>query len=125
MTKKLKLIIFIIFIVYQTSVFSKTIEDKSFNPKYLSNYLSGIISKNNDDISQSVKYFSLSKTLIDEHDEYLKKKILTLALNDQVQKSIKIIKNNKEKNSIKFFEAKLLLLIDNFKKKNLTKILSF
>ena len=121
MTKKLKLIIFIIFIVYQTSVFSKTIEDKSFNPKYLSNYLSGIISKNNDDISQSVKYFSLSKTLIDEHDEYLKKKILTLALNDQVQKSIKIIKNNKEKNSIKFFEAKLLLLIDNFKKKKFDK----
>tara|TARA_B100000287_G_scaffold132863_1_gene124924 strand:- start:730 stop:2418 length:1689 start_codon:yes stop_codon:yes gene_type:complete len=115
--KKFKLILFIVFFIYQTSVYSKTKEDKSFNPKYLSNYLSAIISKNNDDISESVKYFSLSKTLINEHDEYLKKQILALSLNGQVQKSINIIKNNKEKNNTNFFEAKLLLSINNFKRR--------
>ena len=117
MIKKFKLILFIVFFIYQTSVYSKTKEDKSFNPKYLSNYLSAIISKNNDDISESVKYFSLSKTLINEHDEYLKKQILALSLNGQVQKSINIIKNNKEKNNTNFFEAKLLLSINNFKRR--------
>ncbi len=117
MIKKFKLILFIVFFIYQTSVYSKTKEDKSFNPKYLSNYLSAIISKNNDDISESVKYFSLSKTLINEHDEYLKKHILALSLNGQVQKSINIIKNNKEKNNTNFFEAKLLLSINNFKRR--------
>ena len=117
MIKKFKLILFIVFFIYQTSVYSKTKEDKSFNPKYLSNYLSAIISKNNDDISESVKYFSLSKTLINEHDEYLKKQILALSLDGQVQKSINIIKNNKEKNNTNFFEAKLLLSINNFKRR--------
>ncbi len=117
MIKKFKLILFIVFFIYQTSVYSKTKEDKSFNPKYLSNYLSAIISKNNDDISESVKYFNLSKTLINEHDEYLKKQILALSLDGQVQKSINIIKNNKEKNNTNFFEAKLLLSINNFKRR--------
>ena len=92
MIKKLKLILFIIFFVYQTSAFSKTKEDKSFNPKYLSNYLSGIISHNNDNISESVKYFSLSKILKEKHDEYLKRQVLAYTLDSQVQKSINIIK---------------------------------
>ena len=117
MIKKFKLILFIVFFIYQTSVFSKTKEEKSFNPKYLSNYLSGIISQNNENISESVKYFSLSKILIGEHDQYLKKQVLALTLDSQIQKSINIIKNNKKKDSTNFFEAKLLLLIDNFKKR--------
>ena len=117
MIKKFKLILFIVFFLYQTSVFSKTKEEKSFNPKYLSNYLSAIISKNNDDISDSVKYFSLSKSLINQHNNYLEKQVFALVLNNQVQKSVNIIKNNKEKNNANFFEANLLLLINNFKKK--------
>ena len=117
MIKKLKLILFIIFFVYQTSAFSKTKEDKSFNPKYLSNYLSGIISHNNDNISESVKYFSLSKNLKEKHYEFLKRQVLAYTLDNQVQKSINIIKNNKKKPSINFFEAKLLLIINNFKLK--------
>ena len=55
---------------------------------------------------------------MNKHEEYLKKYIITLTVNNEVQKAIKVIKQNKNKNNSKFFEAKLLLLIENFKKKN-------
>ena len=118
MIKKLKLIIFIIFYLYQTSAFSKATEEKDFNPKYLSNYLSAIIFKNNQNSEDSIIHFNSSKILIDKHEEYLKKYIITLTVNNEVKKAIKVIKKNKNKNNSKFFEANLLLLIENFKKKN-------
>ena len=117
MIKKLKLILFIVFFIYQTSVFSKTTDENDFNPKYLSNYLSAIVSQNNKESDDAVKYFNSSKILINKHEKYLKKYAITLTVNGQVQKSINIIKKNRGQNNSKFFEAKLLLLIDNFKKR--------
>ncbi len=117
MVKKLKLILFVIFFIYQTSSFSKTTYEKDFNPKYLSNYLSAIISQNSQNSEDSLKYFNSSKILINKHKGYLKKYIKTLTVKGQVQKSISIIKQNSSHNNSQFFEAKLLLLIDNFKKK--------
>ena len=117
MIKKLKLILFIVFFLYQTSVFSKTTDENYFNPKYLSNYLSAIISQNNKENDDAIKYFNSSKILINKHEKYLKKYVITLTVNGQVQKSINIIKQNRGQNNSKFFEAKLLLLIDNFKKR--------
>jgi len=115
--KKIKLILFIVFFVYQTSVYSKTVDSSDFNPKYLSDYLSAIISQNNLNSDASVKYFNSSKILINKHQEFLKEFAITLAINGRVQKSINIIKQNREQNNSNFFEAKLLLLIDNFKKR--------
>jgi len=115
--KKLKLILFIVFFIYQTSAFSKTTDENDFNPKYLSNYLSAIISQNNKESDAAVKHFNSSKILINKHEKYLKKYVITLTVNGQVQKSINIIKQNRGQNNTKFFEAKLLLLIDNFKKR--------
>jgi len=115
--KKLKLILFIVFFIYQTSAFSKTTDENDFNPKYLSNYLSAIVSQNNKESDDAVKHFNSSKILINKHEKYLKKYVITLTVNGQVQKSINIIKQNRGQNNTKFFEAKLLLLIDNFKKR--------
>ena len=117
MIKKLKLILFIVFFIYQTSAFSKTTDENDFNPKYLSSYLSAIVSQNNKESDDAVKYFNSSKILINKHEKYLKKYVITLTVNGQVQKSINIIKKNRGQNNSKFFEAKLLLLIDNFKKR--------
>ena len=119
MIKKLKLILFLVFFIYQTSSYSKTTDERDFNPKYLSNYLSALISQNRDD---SVKYFNSSKILINAHVAFLEKYIKTLTVNGQIKKSINIVKQNRGKENSQFFEAKLLLLIDNFKKKNLIKI---
>ncbi len=118
MIKKFKLTLIIVFFIYQTSVHSKTTEVKDFNPKYLSRYLSAIISQNSE---ESLKHFNSSKILINKHDEFLKKYVISLTINGQVQKSINIIKQNQNKNNSEFFEAKLLLLVDNFKKKNFKK----
>ena len=115
MIKKFKLILFAVFFIYQNSVFSKTNDNKDFNPRYLSNYLSAIIPQNNDD---SIKYFNLSKNLIDEHEGYLKKYALNLVVNGKVQESINIIKKNKNKPNSDFFEARLLLLTENIKNRN-------
>ena len=117
MIKKLKLILFIVFYIYQTSAFSKTTDENDFNPKYLSSYLSAIVSQNNKESDDAVKYFNSSKILINKHEKYLKKYVITLTVNGQVKKSINIIKQNRGQNNTKFFEAKLLLLIDNFKKR--------
>ena len=117
MIKKLKLILFIVFFIYQTSAFSKTTDENDFNPKYLSNYLSAIVSQNNKESDDAVKHFNSSKILINKHEKYLKKYVITLTVNGQVKKSINIIKQNRGQNNTKFFEAKLLLLIDNFKKR--------
>ena len=114
MIKKLKLILFLIFFLYQTSCFSKTIDERDFNPKYLSNYLSALISQNSED---SVKYFNSSKILINNHETFLERYVKALAINGQIQKSINIIKQNRGKENTQFFEANLLLLIENFKKK--------
>ena len=121
MIKILKLILFIVFFIYQTFAFSKTTDKINFNPKYVSEYLSAIISDNNHNSDDSVKYFNSSKNLINIHEEYLKKYVTTLVVNGEVQKSINLLKNNRNKDSSKFFEANLLLLIDNFKKKKFYK----
>ena len=118
MIKKLKLILFIIFYLYQTSAFSKAVEEKDFNPKYLSNYLSAIISQNNQNNEESVRFFNSSKILINDHENYLKKYVLALVVNTEVKKSINLVRENIGKKNSNFFEAKLLLLIDNIKKKN-------
>ena len=117
MIKKLKLILFIVFFVYQTFAHSKTVDSNDFNPKYLSGYLSAIISQNNLNSNAAVKYFNSSKILMNKHQEFLKEYAVTLTIDGRVQKSINIIKKNSDQNNSNFFEAKLLLLIDNFKKK--------
>ena len=117
MIKILKLSLFIVFLTYQTFAFSKTTDEINFNSKYVSNYLSAIISENNHNNDNAIKYFNSSKFLINVHEGYLKKYITNLVVNGEVQKSISVIKQNRNKESSKFFEANLLLLIDNFKKK--------
>ena len=93
---KLFLILFIIFFLGQTSTFSKVSDKIDFNPKYLSNYLSAIILKNNYKSEESLKYFNSSKTLIDEHRRYLNNYVITLVNSGNVKKSIQLIKKNKE-----------------------------
>ena len=122
---KLKFFIFITFILYQNFAYSKTSTDNDFNPRYLSNYLSAIISYNNENNSSSVKFFDASKNLINKHEDYLKDYIFALVLNGEVEKALYQIKSTKNQKLKNFFEADLLLILENFKKKNLKKMIYY
>ena len=116
-SKIFKIVSIIIFFLYQNSLYSKTPEDIDFNPKYLSNYLSAIMSYDNQNNEKALKFFNSSRSLINKHDKYLKEYVFSLVISGKVKKSINLIKLNKNQKNTDFFEANLLLLLDGFKNK--------
>ncbi len=120
-TKNFKIILTIFFIFFTLEAKSKNIYSKDFNSKELSNYFSGVISHNNQKNEQALKYLKSSKQLLNKHEEYFKKLIFSLVLNQNVDRAIQEIKFLKDKNQTEFFEAQLLLLIDSINKKNFSK----
>ena len=120
-SKNFKIILIIFFIFFTFEVKSKNIYSKDFNSKDLSNYFSGVISYNNQKNEQALKYFKSSKQLLNKHEEYFKRLIFSLVLNQNVDRAIQEIKFLRNKNQSKFFEAQLLLLIDSINKKNFDK----
>ncbi len=119
--KNLKIILIIFFIFFPLGAKSKNIYSKDFNSKELSNYFSGIISHNNQKNEQALKYLKSSKQLLNKHDEYFRRLIFSLVLNQNVDRAIQEIKFLKNKKKSEFFEAQLILLIDSINKKNFDK----
>ena len=122
MLNKKLIIIFIISLLYQSSLFSKSASFDEINSKNLSNYFSGIVAFENKDNSEALSYFNSSKILINQHDPYLKKFVMSLVLEDKVAQAISFIKLNNKKSNSNFFEAYILLALDNLKKKKLIKL---
>ena len=118
--KKIKFIL-IIFLLYQTPLLSQSTSLKDFNSKNLSKYFSGIVAFENKDNSLALEFFNSSKILIDNHDPYLKRYIYSLVLENKVSQAINIVKNNKDKNNTNFFDAQLLIILDNLKKNDFEK----
>ena len=58
---RLKIIIFLSFLLYQTGAYSKTTEKNEFNHKYLSNYFSALLSYDNQNHNDAIKFFNVSK----------------------------------------------------------------
>ena len=107
----------ILSIFYQNHSHSKSTSFYNFNSKDFSNYFSGIVAFENRSNLEALKFFNLSKALLDEHDPYLKRYITTLILENDISKAINVVKNNFEQNNTDFFEAHLLLILDSLKKK--------
>jgi len=119
--KYFKAFITVLLFSYQTSLYSKNIDNNEFNLKKLSSYFSATVSYNNQKNTESLKFFNSSKSLIDEHAPYFKKYIFALIIEGEVDKAIKELKNNLNKKNSKFFESYLLLIIDNIQKKDFKK----
>ena len=110
-----KILFFLFLLLYQNVTYSKVNEKNDFNQKYLSNYLSALISSDNQKNADAIKFFQSSKNLIKKHDNFLRNYIFSLILDGQVKKAIDQIKYSKKTN---FFEANLLLTLDSVIKKN-------
>ncbi len=118
--KKIKFF-FIIFIFYQTPLYSKSNSSGNFDAKNLSNYFSGIIAFENKNNSEALDYFNSSKILINEHDAYLQKYIFSLVLEKKVLNAINLIKRNKNNSNSNFLDFYILLVVDSLKKSNFDK----
>ena len=111
----------LILLFYQSPLYSKSKTLKDFNSHHLSNYFSGIVAYENNDNSQALKFFKSSKSLIKQHDSYLKNYIYTLVLEGKVQQATGEIKQNLTEGNSNFFEAHLVLALDSLKRKNYKK----
>ena len=118
--KKIKFIL-IVFLLYQTPLYSKSTSFSGFDSKNLSKYFSGIVAFENKDNSTALEFFNSSKTLLNKHDTYLKKYIYSLVLENKISQAINVIKVNKVSNKNNFFDAYLLLILDSLKKKDFKK----
>ena len=118
---RIKIFIVISFLIYQTCANSKASEINEFNQKYLSNYLSALLSSDNQNNNEAIKFFNSSKFLIQKHDNFLKEFIFSLVIDGQVKKAINLIKFSKDFDNSNFFEANLLMFLDSINKNNYKK----
>jgi tetratricopeptide (TPR) repeat protein len=123
MLNKKFIIILISLLLYQNPLLSKSNSFDEFNSKNLSKYFSGIVAFENKDNSEALSYFNSSKILINQHDPYLEKFVMSLVLENKVVQAINFINVNKKKSNSNFFEAYILLILDNLKKNNIDKAL--
>ena len=115
-------VFFILFLfIFSNEVKSKTNENIEFKVSELSNYFSAVVAYGNQENEQSLKYFKLSRNLINKHDEYLRQYIFSLVLNQNVTRAIQEIKFSENKKNLNFFESYLLLFLDSIKKKDYKK----
>ncbi len=116
MLKKIFKFILIIQILYQSPLYSKSSSFEDLDSKKLSNYFSGIVAFQNNNNIEALKFFSLSKSLIDDHNPYIKRYVTSLVLERKVTQAIKVINSNKSKIDQNFFDANLLIILDSLKK---------
>ena len=116
--KKINLILILLFF-YQSQVVSKDLILNDFTSDNVSKYFSGIVAFENKNNSKALNYFNSSKVLIDRHDPYLEKLVISLVLEKKTNQAINILKINNGKKNSNFFEAYLLIILDSLKKDNL------
>ena len=121
MFNKIFKLILTLLILYQSPSQSKSTSFEKFNSQNLSNYFSGIVALENKDNSEALKFFSLSKNILNEHDPYLKRYVTSLVLEKKVSQAINVIHRNRNKQNTNFFDAELLIILDSLKKNNINK----
>ena len=116
-----KILIFFIFIVYQTCLQSKESPLQEFNQKYLSNYFSALLYSNNMNDEKALKHFNSSKYLLSKHDNFLPNYVFNLVENNKINKAIITLENYKKKKIVDNFQLNVLSIINYIKNEEYVK----
>ena len=73
MLNKKIIIIFILSLLYQSPLLSKSTSFNEFNQKELSKYFSGVVALENENNSKALDFFNSSKILINRHKPFASK----------------------------------------------------
>ena len=86
-----RFLIFTLLFLYQTNLKSASTVSQDFNQKYVSKYMSALISYGNQDNKRSIEYFNSSKKLINLHPNFLNNYIYSLVEYGKINQAIKAI----------------------------------
>ena len=114
-TNIFKILILLLFLNINP-VYSKITNNTDFKTKNLSSYFSALVSFENQQNKESLKFFNSSKSLIYSHEPYLKKYINSLVQDGKIKKAAHQLKFASNRNNLNFFEGYLLLFLDTIKK---------
>ncbi len=116
---QIKILTFILFLLYQTNSFSNVKINNQYNQEYLSDYFSAILSYANKNNRLAIRYFESSKTLLMQNSSYFDQYISSLVIEGKVKKAIKKIKTIEyDENNDLSFETNLLFYVNEIKKNN-------
>ena len=115
--KIFKILIIILFLNINP-VYSKITNNNDFKTKNLSGYFSALVSLENQENKDSLKFFNSSKFLIHFHEPYLKNYINSLVQEGKIKKAAHELRFVSNKNNLAFFESYLLLFLDAIKKED-------
>ena len=113
-----RFLIFTLLFLYQTNSKSASTVSQDFNQKYVSKYMSALISYGNQDNKRSIEYFNSSKKLINLHPNFLNNYIYSLVEYGKINQAIKAISQFDKSKSKIFFEANIISIIGEIKNKN-------
>jgi len=116
-TNIFKILILLLFLNINP-VYSKITNNNDFKTKNLSSYFSALVSFENQQNQDSLKFFNSSKSLIHFHKPYLQNYINSLVHEGKIKKAAHQLRVTLTENNIDFFEGYLLLFLDTIKKGN-------
>ena len=126
-----KVLILLLFLNFKP-LYSKNTNNTDFNSKNLSSYFSALVSLENQQNKDSLKFFNHSRSLINFHKPYVKKYVNSLVLEGKIKKAAHELKVISNENTTDFFDAHLILFLDSIKnekniksREHLKKLLEF
>ena len=108
----------LLFFLNINPIYSKITNNTDFKTKNLSNYFSALVSLENQQNQDSLKFFNSSKYLIHFHEPYLQNYINSLVQGGKIKKATYELRVAYTENNLDFFEGYLLLFLDAVKKGN-------
>ena len=125
-------VLVLLFFLNIKPLYSKNTNNTDFNTKNLSSYFSALVSLENQQNKDSLKFFNHSRSLINFHKPYIKKYVNSLVLEGKIKRAAHELKVISNENNKDFFDAHLILFLDSIKnekniksREHLKKLLEF